>query len=230
MKVPVRVDFAGGWLDVPKLARKDGVIVNCAVSPLVSKASWPYAKNSGIGGSAAWSLLEGHNPFTTELGAGVGWQDPAIIMETGLCAWASGPQAKLLLKADPSLLLAGRMALLWRGGSHVTADLVDKERDYNLIADAGKLAYMAIRLESVDMLRQSIELSYSAQIQEGMENLPIVTGAVRKYCGSGWGGYALYYFAQPEKRNAWLKAADNGVDALAVEPVLMHRWEGILMP
>ena len=45
LKVPVRVDFAGGWLDVPKYALEGAYIVNCTITPFVSKSDWPYEKN-----------------------------------------------------------------------------------------------------------------------------------------------------------------------------------------
>jgi len=35
-EAPLRVDFAGGWLDVPRFAREGEFVVNCAISPLVS--------------------------------------------------------------------------------------------------------------------------------------------------------------------------------------------------
>ena len=41
-EAPLRVDFAGGWLDVPRFARPDGYIVNCTISPTVSLRAWPY--------------------------------------------------------------------------------------------------------------------------------------------------------------------------------------------
>ena len=84
-EAPLRVDFAGGWLDVPRFSRAGGLIVNCAISPLVSIRSWEYAKRSGLGGSAAWALLNGEDGVHSELNLGVGWQDPAVIAETGLC-------------------------------------------------------------------------------------------------------------------------------------------------
>ena len=40
--VPLRVDFAGGWLDVPTNARAGEYIVNCAISPTVSLREWEY--------------------------------------------------------------------------------------------------------------------------------------------------------------------------------------------
>ena len=88
--VPLRVDFAGGWLDVPRYARKGSYVVNCAITPMVSLCEWPYEKRSGLGGSGAWAMLEGRDPVASELALGVGWQDPAVIAETGLCVWRSG--------------------------------------------------------------------------------------------------------------------------------------------
>ena len=112
MNVPVRVDFAGGWLDVPKFSRPNGFVVNCAISPMVSLQSWPYEKNAGLGGSAAWSVLNGWNPIDSELTT-AGWQDGAIITETGLCVWQSGPRPVLELKRNPHWL-AGKMVELRR--------------------------------------------------------------------------------------------------------------------
>ncbi len=86
--VPLRVDFAGGWLDVPRYARKGSYVVNCAITPMVSLCEWPYEKRSGLGGSGAWAMLEGRDPVASELALGVGWQDPAVIAETG-CAYGA---------------------------------------------------------------------------------------------------------------------------------------------
>ncbi len=60
--------------------------------------------------------------------------------------------------------------------------------------------------------------SYQAQLAEGMEELPEAPGALaRKYCGGGFGGYALYLFPAVEQRDAFVAATDA---ALAVEPYL----------
>ncbi|MBK1856558.1 adenylyltransferase/cytidyltransferase family protein, partial [Verrucomicrobiaceae bacterium 5K15] len=69
---PLRVDFAGGWLDVPRHAREGAFIVNCAISPLVSLRDWTYEKRSGLGGSGAWALLNGEDGVDSELDLGVG--------------------------------------------------------------------------------------------------------------------------------------------------------------
>ena len=71
--VPLRVDFAGGWLDVPRYARKGSYVVNCAITPMVSLCEWPYEKRSGLGGSGAWAMLEGRDPVASELALGAGW-------------------------------------------------------------------------------------------------------------------------------------------------------------
>lgn len=76
---PLRVDFGGGWLDVPKHARQGAYIVNCAISPLVSlgepgSKEWPYHIGAGLGGSAAHALLSGKDSVQSELDLGVGWQ------------------------------------------------------------------------------------------------------------------------------------------------------------
>ncbi|MEY4243233.1 MAG: hypothetical protein RLZZ245_818, partial [Verrucomicrobiota bacterium] len=89
-EAPLRVDLAGGWLDVPRFSRPGEYIVNCAISPLVSLREWPYEKQAGLGGSGAWALLNGRDGVESEIDLGVGWQDPAVIRETGLCVWRSG--------------------------------------------------------------------------------------------------------------------------------------------
>jgi len=199
-EAPLRVDFAGGWLDVPNYAREGGVIVNCAISPTVSLKDWPYEQKAGLGGSGAWALLNGRDGVEAELNLGVGWQDPAVIRETGLCVWKSGPQPRLDLKRDGSFL-KGKMALLWTGQQHDTPGAVGIERDYDLIFEAGLVAREAVLVESTEQLARAVEMSYQVQLGEGMEPLPKIEGALAmKYCGGGHGGYAVYLFATPKDR------------------------------
>ena len=66
---------------------------------MVSLMEWGYEKCAGMGGSGAWAMLEGRDPVQSELDLGVGWQDPAVINETGLCVWRSGPSPVLDLKS-----------------------------------------------------------------------------------------------------------------------------------
>ena len=201
-EAPLRVDFAGGWLDVPRFARPGGYIVNCAVSPCVSLESWPYKHNAGLGGSGAWALLKGADGISSEINLGVGWQDPAVITETGLCVWHSGPRPKLEVKTDGSAL-AGRMALYWSGREHSTPGLVDRPRDYDLIFRAGRVARDAIWRQDLDLLAEAVRLSYDMQLAEGMEPLPsgVAGAAAWKYCGGGFGGYSLYLFMKPAMRD-----------------------------
>jgi cytidyltransferase-like protein len=201
-EAPLRVDFAGGWLDVPRYARDGAYIVNCAISPTVSLRSWSYERNAGLGGSGAWALLNGHNGVSAELDLGVGWQDPAVINETGLCVWHSGPAPRLEVKVGGDFI-AGRMALYWTGVPHDTPSMVGGARDYAAIARAGQLARDAVWARSLPQLAEAVAASYAVQLRESMMPLPgdpagetAKLGGVRplawKYSGGGFGGYALY--------------------------------------
>lgn len=194
-KVPLRVDFAGGWLDVPRFARSDGYIINCTITPMVSLSDWPYHKGGGLGGSAAWSILNGNDPFKTEGEMGVGWQDPAVITETGLCVWQSGPRPKLIAKYDPSFL-DGLMALYWTGTPHNTAYLSHEIRDYGEIARISKWSDCKFETIFCNILN-----SYNLQLDEGMQPLPSKGELSKKYCGSGHGGYAVYLYETPYDRD-----------------------------
>lgn len=217
IELPLRIDFAGGWLDVPKYSIKGGYIVNCTITPKVSLKNWPYNKGAGLGGSAAFRLLEAKNGIETELNLGVGWQDPAVIMETGLCVWRSGQTAVLESKYNPDWL-NGKMLIFWTGSSHVTFDNVDHKRDYKLIKMAGAKAAMAVKKQNLKELSQAINMSYKVQIKEGMNKLPIIKGSLaRKYLGGGYGGYALYIFSNEKKRDWALK---NIKETTKIEPYI----------
>ncbi len=43
-----RVDFAGGWLDVPRFSVAGAFVVNVAVAPLVSLHDWPFHIGGGL--------------------------------------------------------------------------------------------------------------------------------------------------------------------------------------
>ena len=200
---PLRVDFAGGWLDVPRFARAGAYVVNCAISPTVSLRDWPYEQNAGLGGSGAWALLNGKDGVVSELGLGVGWQDPAIISETGLCVWRSGPHPELELKTSGDFL-RGRMALFWTGHEHDTPELVNRPRDFDAIERAGKTARDAAWRSDLAQLAAGVRESYAMQLREGMTALPAdVPGALAcKYAGGGFGGYAVFLFAEKTQRDA----------------------------
>ena len=207
---PLRVDFGGGWLDVPRFARPGSFIVNCAISPTVSLREWGYQQNAGLGGSAAWALLNGKDCFASESDLGVGWQDPAVITETGLCVWRSGPRPELELKHSGNFL-RGRMALYWSGKQHSTPGVANRPRDYDGIGRAGELARAGVWSESLAQVAAGVRASYAVQRSEGMEPLPgDVPGDTLapcrplawKYCGGGFGGYAVYLFNDPAQRDA----------------------------
>ncbi len=200
---PLRVDFAGGWLDVPRYAREGAYVVNCAISPTVSLRAWPYERNAGLGGSGAWALLNGKDGIGSELDLGVGWQDPAVIAETGLCVWRSGPRPVLEVKTNGEML-CGRLAIYWTGADHDTPAVVDGARDYEAIVRASVTARDAVWRGDVDGIADAVRQSYAVQRGEGMAALPEDVAGARawKYCGGGFGGYAVYVFAETAARDA----------------------------
>ena len=198
--VPLRVDFAGGWLDVPDNAIPGEYIVNCAISPTVSLKDWEYRQGAGLGGSGGWSVLNGWDPVHSELGLGVGWQDPAVIAETGACVWKSGARPVLEFK-NTGEFLRGKMAVYDTRIRHNTPGLADRKRDLHKIAKAARVARLGVQQQDVTVLSVAVQMSYQAQREEGMESLPEIPGALaRKYCGGGHGGYALYLFETREER------------------------------
>jgi cytidyltransferase-like protein len=200
-EAPLRVDFAGGWLDVPRFARPGGYVVNCAISPLVSLREWPYEKQAGLGGSGAWALLNGRDGVDSEIDLGVGWQDPAVIRETGLCVWRSGHKPVLEFKHNGDFL-TGRMAIFWTGTSHDTPGVVNLPRDYERIAESARIAREGVLHTDITKLSEGVALYHSTQLAESMEPLPDIPGTIaRKYCGGGYGGYALYLFDDPAARD-----------------------------
>lgn len=216
-QAPLRVDFAGGWLDVPRHARDGGFIINCAITPMVSLRDWSYKQRSGLGGSGAWALLNGKSGVDSEIALGVGWQDPAIIRETGLCIWRSGQRPDLYLKRDGSLL-KGLMAIYYTGIDHDTPSLSEGDRDYDMIVEASKIAAEGVENQDIHKLAEGTMQYYQMQLKEGMEPLPGAEGMLaHKYCGGGFGGYALYLFEETEKRDAFVA---NNEEALSIEPYL----------
>jgi cytidyltransferase-like protein len=200
VQAPMRVDFAGGWLDVPRFARPDGYIVNCTISPMVTLYDWPYEKCSGIGGSGAYALLQGKDGVASELENNVGWQDPAVILETGLCVWRPGRMPVLEAKVNPSFL-KGRLALYWTGKTHVTQSLADLDRDYDLLAEGSRIAREAALAMDFERLCDAVRVTHEVQLKEGMDPLPDMGESAKKYCGSGHGGYASYLFDERPARD-----------------------------
>lgn len=220
-EVPLRVDFGGGWLDVPHLSQNGAYVVNCTITPSVRLSKWNYQIGGGLGGSAAYKILLGESSMEKELESGAGWQDAAVIQETGLCSWHSGSKPKLALKRNGELL-RGSMALWWTGEAHNTPQLSRSKRNYDLIIQAGVKCHEALRWSDFgpfwEKLLDGVRLSYLAQLEEGMKRLPDVPGShAKKYCGSGFGGYALYLFTNSSVRDIFV---EKTAGALAIEPYI----------
>lgn len=200
LHVPLRVDFAGGWLDVPANAIPGEYVVNCSVSPTVSLKEWNYRQGAGMGGSGGWSVLNGWDPVNSELGLGVGWQDPAVIAETGACVWFSGKYPVLDFK-NTGEFLKGVMAVYDTRIKHDTPGLAFLPRNFAKIAKAARVARLGVLEKDVNVLAVGVQLSYQLQLEEGMEPLPRIGSCLaHKYCGGGHGGYALYLYETPEAR------------------------------
>lgn len=215
LHVPLRVDFAGGWLDVPAHAIPGEYIVNCSISPTVSLREWFYRQGGGLGGSGAWSVLNGWDPVRSELGLGVGWQDPAVVAETGACVWKSGPRPVLDFK-NTGEFLRGRMAVFDTRVKHDTPGLASLERNFHKIARAGRIARLGVQEQDIAVLAVAVQMSYQLQLDEGMSTLERVGDSLaHKYCGGGYGGYALYLYETPEARE---EALERCPDLYPVEP------------
>lgn len=215
LHAPLRVDFAGGWLDVPENAIPGEYIVNCSISPTVSLKEWLYRQGAGLGGSGGWSVLNGWDPVASELGLGVGWQDPAVIAETGACVWKSGAKPVLDFK-NTGDFLKGCMAVYDTRVKHYTPGFAGYERSFERIAKAGRIARLGVQQQDVSVLAVGVQMSYQLQLEEGMQPLPdIGEQLARKYCGGGHGGYALYLYETQAARDA---AVNDCEDMYPVEP------------
>lgn len=212
---PLRVDFAGGWLDVPENAIPGEFVVNCSISPTVSLKEWLYRKGAGLGGSGGWSVLNGWDPVASELGLGVGWQDPAVIAETGACVWKSGARPVLDFK-NTGEFLRGRMAVYDTRIEHNTPGLACLKRNFRKIAKAGRVARLGVQEQDITVLSIGVQMSYKLQLEEGMHPLPKIGDCLaHKYCGGGHGGYAVYLYETPEAREEALEACE---DLYPIEP------------
>lgn len=213
--VPLRVDFAGGWLDVPDNAIPGEYVVNCSISPTVSLKEWNYRQGAGLGGSGGWSVLNGWDPVRSELGLGVGWQDPAVIAETGACVWKSGRYPELDFK-NTGAFLKGKMAVFDTRIKHNTPGLASLERNFAKIAKAARVARLGVLQQDITVLAVAVQLSYQLQLEEGMLPLERIGDSLaHKYCGGGHGGYAVYLFETEEARE---EALNTCPDLYPVEP------------
>jgi len=211
---PLRVDFCGAWLDVPKLARDDAYIVNCAITPLVSLDNWPYEIGGGLAGSTAHAILTGDDPMAYELDSGAGWQDPAVLDETGLCVWKSGPDPNLIHR-ESGKWFSGLLAILNTGIQHNTPSLVDRPRDYDAIAEASRIGAEAVHLHDLAAFGMAMIATHITQVSEGDPRLPEFGSVGRVLCGSASGGHGVYLFENRERRDKFVSDVEW---AKAVEP------------
>jgi hypothetical protein len=138
-----------------------------------------------------------------------------VIRETGLCVWRSGPKPVLDFKQNGDFL-TGRMAIYWTGTQHDTPGVVNHPRDYDGIARSARVAREGALQADIRCLADGVHLYHLTQLAEGMDPLPEIPGAIaRKYCGGGYGGYALYLFDKPALRDA---AIATTPELRAVEP------------
>ena len=195
-KIPLRLALGGGWLDVPKLSIPGSHLVTCTINLFYKENENEfYQYGSGLGCSAARAIANGKDPYISEYKMGVGWQDPAAIQETGLCAWKSGNNPTLEVKMNPNFIDdRANIGLHWTGKEHNSKDIVNIKRDYDLIQLAGEQSYRGVINRNINLIISAIHTTYKAQLKEGMEPLPNFNEICKKYCGSGWGGYSMYLF------------------------------------
>ena len=113
------------------------------------------------------------------------------------------------------------MALLWSGTSHDTPSVADNPRDYAAIEKAALIAREAVLGKNLQRLGEAVRASYAVQLDEGMQPLPEAPGGLGfKYCGGGFGGYALYLFGSRRERDAFVS---ENPPARPIEP--FSNWE-----
>lgn len=113
-------------------------------------------------------------------------------------------------------MLKGLMALYFTDIEHDTPGIAEKKRNYDLIYIASHVAASAVLHADLNKLAEAVKMSYKAQTEEGMETLIDAEKCLaHKYCGGGWGGYALYMFETKKSRD---KFVARYTQAKAIEP------------
>ena len=111
-----------------------------------------------------------------------------------------------------------RLAIVWTGKPHDTPGLADRPRDYDAIFAAGEKGREAVEKNCLTTLIEATNLTYAMQLDEGMDPLPHADQVdACKYCGGGFGGYALAMFQDPAKREAFLSETP---DTTAIQPYI----------
>ena len=200
---PLRIDICGQKLDLQGNAKKDGLIINCAITPLISLHEFPYERGGDLGEIIAEAMLGG---VCTNA---VGWQDKAVINETGLCVWQSGPKPLLKHKTTP-LFLTGKMALFWTGKVFSQEDATTNDET---IIKAGQAAMAGVLNSDLKKLCEAVNLVHIQQLAHGFESLEPSGEMAKKYVG--FGGYALYIFHATDKRNKFVEITKG---AMSIEP------------
>jgi hypothetical protein len=95
------------------------------------------------------------------------------------------------------------MAVFWTGKQHSTPGVANQARDYDAIERAGRTARDAVWRQDLAQLAEAVRQSSAVQTAEGMAplsaDLPGMLAS--KYCGGGFGGYAVYLFADGAARD-----------------------------
>jgi cytidyltransferase-like protein len=123
--------------------------------PLVSLREWPYEKQAGLGGSGAWALLNGRDGVESEIDLGVGWQDPAVIRETGLCVWRSGPNNRCSISNTTATSSQAAWPSLDRH-PHDTPGVANLPRDYDRIAQSARIARQGVLHADIAKLAEGV--------------------------------------------------------------------------
>lgn len=90
-----------------------------------------------------------------------------------------------------------------------------------MIEKAGASAAHAVRAQDLCALRLAVNLSYQAQLSEGMAPLVPIGEAAMKYLGAGWGGYALRVYPSPADRDMDIRTRGDVV--IPIEPYCVDR-------
>jgi hypothetical protein len=109
------------------------------------------------------------------------------------------------------------MAINWTGSPHDTPGVANLPRDYDRIAHSARIAREGVLHADLARLAEGVALYHQTQLDEGMVPLPRISDSIAcKYCGGGYGGYALYLFDDPAHRGAAVAATPQ---LRAVEPL-----------
>lgn len=193
-RLPIRINFAGSWLDSPAHAVDGAFVVNCTVHPA--------------------ALDDGSAVFNPKV-CKVGWQETALLAETGLCVWRSGDRPVLESKHNPDWL-CGLLALQRLLPQLKAEELVHMPRNYAERAEASRIAAKAASERNVTKLAEAVNMEHNAELEEGFSPVPSALNALAyKYAGTS--GYAVYLFSDRISRDRFCSTG-----AVPVEPYIAN--------